>query len=274
MSNKMRLDVLLVERGLQESRQRAQAVIMSGSVFVGGQRVDKPGAAVSGNAEVEIRGNALPYVSRGGLKLEKAMASFPITLTEAVCGDIGASTGGFTDCMLQNGAARVYAVDVGYGQLAWKLRSDERVVCLERTNARYLGREQIPEALDFASVDVSFISLKLILPPLCTLLKDGGHVVSLIKPQFEAGREKVGKKGVVRDPKVHQEVLERFLEHARDSGFAALGLTYSPIRGPEGNIEYLGYLEKGPWMPVEVDLETLVAESHQALKEHREGSGQ
>ena len=274
MSNKMRLDVLLVERGLQESRQRAQAVIMSGSVFVGGQRLDKPGAAVSGDAEVEIRGNALPYVSRGGLKLEKAMASFPITLTEAVCGDIGASTGGFTDCMLQNGAARVYAVDVGYGQLAWKLRSDERVVCLERTNARYLGREQIPEALDFASVDVSFISLKLILPPLCALLKDGGHVVSLIKPQFEAGREKVGKKGVVRDPKVHREVLERFLEHARDSGFAVLGLTYSPIRGPEGNIEYLGYLEKGPWMPVEVDLETLVAESHQALKEHGEGSGQ
>lgn len=274
MSNKKRLDVLLVERGLQESRQRAQATIMSGSVFVGGRRMDKPGAAVPDDAEIEIRGNTLRYVSRGGLKLEKAMASFPIALEEAVCGDIGASTGGFTDCMLQNGAARVYAVDVGYGQLAWKLRSDERVVCLERTNARYLSREQIPQELDFASVDVSFISLKLILPPLCALLREGGHAVCLIKPQFEAGREKVGKKGVVRDPAVHREVLERFLDHARDAGFSVLGLTYSPIRGPEGNIEYLGYLERGPWVPAEFDLEALVAESHQVLPEHGEGNCQ
>lgn len=274
MGSKTRLDVLLVERGLQESRQKAQATIMSGSVFVDGRRVDKPGAAVSGDAGIEIRGNTLRYVSRGGLKLEKAMASFPISLTGAVCGDIGASTGGFTDCMLQNGAARVYAVDVGYGQLAWKLRSDQRVVCLERTNARYLSREQIPEALDFASVDVSFISLKLILPPLCALLRERGHVAALVKPQFEAGREKVGKKGVVRDPAVHREVLERFLEHARDAGFTVLGLTYSPIRGPEGNIEYLGFLEKGPGTPVEFDLEALVAESHNTLKEHGEGNVQ
>ncbi len=274
MSNKTRLDVLLVERGLQESRQKAQAVIMSGSVFVSGRRMDKPGAAVPNDAEIEIRGHTLQYVSRGGLKLEKAMASFPISLTGAVCGDIGASTGGFTDCMLQNGAGKVYAVDVGYGQLAWKLRSDERVVCLERTNARYLSREQIPDELDFASVDVSFISLKLILPPLCALLREGGHVVCLIKPQFEAGREKVGKKGVVKDPGVHREVLERFLEHARDSGFAVLGLTYSPIRGPEGNIEYLGYLEKGPWRPAEFGLEALVTESHQVLKERETANEQ
>ena len=274
MSNKTRLDVLLVERGLQESRQKAQATIMSGSVFVDGRRVDKPGAAVPDGAAVEIRGNTLRYVSRGGLKLEKAMTSFPISLAGAVCGDIGASTGGFTDCMLQNGAARVYAVDVGYGQLAWKLRSDPRVVCLERTNARYLSHEQIPEMLDFASVDVSFISLKLILPPLCALLREGGHTAALVKPQFEAGREKVGKKGVVRDPAVHREVLERFLEHARDAGFTVLGLTYSPIRGPEGNIEYLGFLEKGSGTPVEFDLEALVAESHDTLKEHGEGNSQ
>ena len=273
MSNKTRLDVLLVERGLQESRQKAQATIMSGLVFVKGQRVDKPGTAVPNDAEIEVRGNALKYVSRGGLKLEKAMASFPIDLRDAVCGDIGASTGGFTDCMLQNGARKVYAVDVGYGQLAWSLRSDERVVCMERTNARYLTHEQIPEELDFASVDVSFISLKLILPPLCGLLRQGGHVACLVKPQFEAGKEKVGKKGVVRDPAVHLEVLEHFLEHAKDSGFTVLGLTYSPIRGPEGNIEYLGYLEKGEGAPAEVDLTALVEESHQVLKEHGEGSG-
>ena len=273
MSNKTRLDVLLVERGLQESRQKAQATIMSGLVFVKGQRVDKPGTAVPNDAEIEVRGNALKYVSRGGLKLEKAMASFPIDLRDAVCGDIGASTGGFTDCMLQNGARKVYAVDVGYGQLAWSLRSDERVVCMERTNARYLTHEQIPEELDFASVDVSFISLKLILPPLCGLLRQGGHVACLVKPQFEAGKEKVGKKGVVRDPAVHLEVLEHFLGHAKESGFTVLGLTYSPIRGPEGNIEYLGYLEKGEWQERAFDLKALVAESHETLKEHGEGSG-
>ncbi len=268
MSTKTRLDVLLVERGLQESRQKAQAIIMSGLVFVNQQRVDKPGTAVANDAEIEVRGNTLQYVSRGGLKLEKAMATFPVHLKGAICGDIGASTGGFTDCMLQNGAVKVYSVDVGYGQLAWKLRSDERVVCMERTNARYLTHEQIPDELDFASIDVSFISLKLILPAVCGLLKDAGHVACLVKPQFEAGKEKVGKKGVVRDPAVHLEVLENFLNHAKESGFTVLGLTYSPIRGPEGNIEYLGYLEKGEWVPQEFDLKALVDESHQVLKEH------
>ena len=267
---KTRLDVLLVERGLQESRQKAQAAIMSGEVFVAGARVDKPGTAVPEDAEIEVRGG-LAYVSRGGLKLEKAMSAFPIDLTGAVCADIGASTGGFTDCMLQKGAARVYAVDVGYGQLAWKLRSDPRVVCLERTNARYLTAEQIPEMLDFASIDVSFISLKLIFPALRELLKDGGHIACLIKPQFEAGREKVGKKGVVRDPAVHREVLEHFLEHAKENHLSVLGITYSPIRGPEGNIEYLGYLEKSDAPDQIPDLSALVAESHQVLREHGEG---
>ena len=273
MSNKTRLDVLLVERGMEESRQRAQADIMSGIVFVKGQKVDKPGTAVANDAEIEIRGNTLRYVSRGGLKLEKAMATFPISLEGAVCGDIGASTGGFTDCMLQNGASKVYAVDVGYGQLAWKLRSDPRVICLERTNARYLTHEQIPDELDFASIDVSFISLKLILPAVCGILRDGGHVACLVKPQFEAGKEKVGKKGVVRDPAVHLEVLEHFLEHAKSSGFTVLDMTYSPIRGPEGNIEYLGYLEKGQLPERSFDLAALVAASHADLKEHG-GEGQ
>lgn len=271
MGKKTRLDVLLVERGLLESRQKAQTTIMSGLVFVKGQRVDKPGTAVDNEAEIEIRGSVLKYVSRGGLKLEKAMATFPVELAGAVCADIGASTGGFTDCMLQNGASKVYAVDVGYGQLAWKLREDPRVVCMERTNARYLTHEQVPDELDFASVDVSFISLKLILPALCGLLKDGGHVACLVKPQFEAGKEKVGKKGVVRDPAVHLEVLENFLVHAKGSGFTVLGVTYSPIRGPEGNIEYLGYLEKAEWQEREFDLKALVEESHQTLKEHGEG---
>ena len=206
-------------------------------------------------------------MSRGGLKLEKAMQTFPITLEGKVCADIGASTGGFTDCMLQNGAAKVYAVDVGYGQLDWKLRSDERVVCLERTNARYLTREQIPEDLDFASIDVSFISLKLIFPALYALLREGGEVACLIKPQFEAGREKVGKKGVVRDPKVHLEVLENFLTHAKENDFTVLGITYSPIRGPEGNIEYLGYLRKSVEEDRIPDLRALVDASHTELKE-------
>ena len=268
MANKTRLDVLLVERGYLETRQKAQATIMSGLVFVKGQRVDKPGTAVPNDAEIEVRGNVLKYVSRGGLKLEKAMATFPVQLEGAVCGDIGASTGGFTDCMLQNGAQKVYAVDVGYGQLAWKLRSDPRVVCLERTNARYLTHEQVPEELDFASIDVSFISLKLILPAVWGLLRQSGHVACLVKPQFEAGREKVGKKGVVRDPAVHLEVLEHFLEHAKESGFTVLDITYSPIRGPEGNIEYLGYLEKGALPERTFDLKALVEESHAALKEH------
>jgi 23S rRNA (cytidine1920-2'-O)/16S rRNA (cytidine1409-2'-O)-methyltransferase len=265
MSAKQRLDVVLVERGLAPTRQKAQAVIMSGVVFVNGQRADKAGAAVAADAAVEVRGNALPYVSRGGLKLEKAMREFSLRLDGFTCADIGASTGGFTDCMLQNGAEKVYAVDVGYGQLDWRLRGDPRVVCLERTNARYLTREQIPDELDFASVDVSFISLALILPPLNRLMKEDGRVVCLVKPQFEAGREKVGKKGVVRDPAVHREVLEHFLTHAAENGFAVLGLTFSPIRGPEGNIEYLGCLRKGAAAEGSFDLAALVEASHAEL---------
>ena len=267
MSNKTRLDVLLVERGLQETRQKAQATIMSGLVFVNNQKVDKVGTPVANDAEIEVRGNALRYVSRGGLKLEKAMSSFALSLDGCICGDIGASTGGFTDCMLQNGAKKVYAVDVGYGQLDWKLRNDPRVVCMERTNARYLSHEQIPDELDFASIDVSFISLKLILPAVHNVLKAGGHMACLVKPQFEAGREKVGKKGVVRDPSVHLEVLQNFLIHAKESGFTVIDLTYSPIRGPEGNIEYLGYLESGEWVEKEFDLKALVEASHSELGE-------
>ena len=267
MSGKTRLDVLLVERGLQETRQKAQATIMSGLVYVDGRKVDKAGTAVPDDARLEVRGSALRYVSRGGLKLEKAISAFRLSLDGALCADIGASTGGFTDCMLQNGAAKVYAVDVGYGQLDWKLRNDARVVCMERTNARYLDREQIPDELDFASVDVSFISLRLILPAVHGLLKAGGHVACLIKPQFEAGREKVGKKGVVRDPAVHLEVLEQFLQNAKESGFTVLDINYSPIRGPEGNIEYLGYLESGEWVEKEFDLKALVAASHTDLGE-------
>ena len=263
---KKRLDVLLFEKGMAESRQKAQAIIMSGQVFVDEQRVDKAGAAVDEAARIEVRGQTLAYVSRGGLKLEKAMSTFPISLKGAVCADIGASTGGFTDCMLQNGAVKVYAVDVGYGQLAWKLRSDERVVCMERTNARYLTREQISEALDFVSIDVSFISLHLILPAVRALLSEEGQVVCLVKPQFEAGREKVGKKGVVRDPQVHLEVLEQFLRHAAESQFFVKDLTFSPIRGPEGNIEYLGHLTIAEQPPYTGDLAALVEASHARLE--------
>lgn len=264
---KQRLDVLLVEKGLIESRQKAQALIMAGQVYVKGQKVDKAGAPTDPEAPIEVRGGGLKYVSRGGLKLEKAMETWPIVLDGKVCGDIGASTGGFTDCMLQNGAEKVYAVDVGYGQLAWKLRQDPRVVCLERTNARYLTGEQIPQPLDFFSVDVSFISLSLILPPLRQLMAPGGQGVCLVKPQFEAGREKVGKKGVVRDKAVHLEVLERFLENAGAAGFAVMGMTYSPIRGPEGNIEYLGWLSAGEGEPFRGALKQLVEDSHAALEE-------
>ncbi len=267
MSNKTRLDVLLTERGLLDSRQKAQATIMSGIVFVNGQRVDKAGTAVSNDAQIEIRGATLQYVSRGGLKLEKAMQTFPLDLHDKICADIGASTGGFTDCMLQNGAKKVYAVDVGYGQLDWKLRNDARVVCMERTNARYLTHEEIPDELDFASIDVSFISLKLIFPALYGLLRQGGEIACLIKPQFEAGREKVGKKGVVRDPAVHLEVLEHFLIHAKENHFTVLGITYSPIRGPEGNIEYLGFLRKSEEPSAQIDLNAIVEASHSTLKE-------
>ena len=266
MSNKTRLDVLLVEQGLQESRQKAQATIMAGIVYVNNQKVDKPGTAVPNGAHIEVRGETLRYVSRGGLKLEKAMQTWPILLEGKTCADIGSSTGGFTDCMLQNGAVRVYAVDVGYGQLAWSLREDPRVICLERTNARYLSEKEIPELLDFASVDVSFISLKLILPALRGRMKPEGEAAVLIKPQFEAGREKVGKKGVVRDSAVHLEVLEHFLGHAADAGFTVRGIDFSPIRGPEGNIEYLGYLSAVPGKAEYGDLAELVARSHAALE--------
>ena len=265
---KKRLDVLLVERGLAESRQRAQAVIMSGQVYVDGRKTDKAGVQLEEQVPIEVRGQTLAYVSRGGLKLEKALKAFSgLDLSGVTAIDAGASTGGFTDCMLQNGAAKVYAVDVGYGQLAWSLRSDGRVVCLERTNARYLTHEQIPEEPSFSSVDVSFISLKLILPAIAGVLRADGQVVCLVKPQFEAGREKVGKKGVVRDPAVHREVLERFLENAEASGFAVRGLSYSPVRGPEGNIEYLGWLERGAQAGQDFDLQALVESSHSALKE-------
>ncbi len=242
---KTRLDVALVERGLIQSRERAKAVIMSGIVYVNNQKADKAGQDVLETDNIEVRGETLRYVSRGGLKLEKAMQVFPIDLNGTICADIGASTGGFTDCMLQNGAQKVYAVDVGYGQLAWSLRTDERVVNLERTNARYVDHELIPEELDFISVDVSFISLKLILPTLFRLLKNGCKAVTLVKPQFEAGREKVGKKGVVREPEVHKEVIEKVIAEAISLGFTPLGLDHSPVKGPEGNIEFLLFLEKG-----------------------------
>lgn len=225
---KKRIDVLLFERGLAPSREKARTLIMAGSVYVNNQKFDKPGDTVSDDAEIEVRGSTLKYVSRGGLKLEKAMQLFPIDLNGKICMDIGASTGGFTDCMLQNGAQKVYSVDVGYGQLAWQLRQDPRVVNLERTNARYLTREQVPEEIDFFSVDVSFISLRIILPAVRPLLRDGGQAVCLIKPQFEAGREKVGKKGVVRDRAVHEEVVETICRFAVENGYSVLGLTFSP----------------------------------------------
>ncbi|MBQ5951161.1 MAG: TlyA family RNA methyltransferase [Lachnospiraceae bacterium] len=262
---KERLDVLMVSRGLAESREKAKAQIMAGIVFVGGNREDKAGAMVAEDAVIEVRGKTLPYVSRGGLKLEKAMEVFPIDLNSRVCMDVGASTGGFTDCMLQRGASRVYAVDVGYGQLHWKLRNDPRVVCLEKTNVRYITREQVPEEIAFFSADVSFISLSRVFPAVRPLLAPGAEAVCLIKPQFEAGREKVGKKGVVRDPAVHEEVIHAVLAFAREDGFVPAGLTYSPVRGPEGNIEYLLYLKtEGP----EGDLPPvgdIVAEAHSAL---------
>ena len=243
---KERLDVLLVRRGLAESREKAKAVIMAGCVYVNDQKEDKAGAMFDETkiSNLEVRGNTLPYVSRGGLKLAKAMKQFDISLEGKVCMDIGASTGGFTDCMLQNGAVKVYSVDVGHGQLAWKLRNDERVVCMEKTNFRYMVREDIQDDLDFASVDVSFISLTKILGPAYNLLKTDGQMVCLIKPQFEAGKEKVGKKGVVREPSVHREVIEMVMDYAVSIGFEILHLDFSPIRGPEGNIEYLLHIYK------------------------------
>lgn len=267
---KTRIDTLLHERGFFESREKARASIMSGIIFVNGQRVDKPGSTVPDDADIEIRGNTLQYVSRGGLKLEKAVEVFDISLDGVIAADIGASTGGFTDCMLQNGASKVYAVDVGYGQLAWKLRIDDRVVVMERTNIRNVTTEHITEQLDFASIDVSFISLKLVLPVVKMLLKPGGKAVALVKPQFEAGREKVGKKGVVRDPEVHLEVIEAFLGHAKTAGLSVLSLSYSPIKGPEGNIEFLAYVsnprEGEDISAPEIDLKTLIKQSHGELK--------
>ncbi|MGL5416950.1 MAG: TlyA family RNA methyltransferase [Clostridium sp.] len=241
---KERLDIILVNKGIIESREKAKTSIMAGLIFVDGQRVDKAGAKIPVDANIEFKGQKLQYVSRGGLKLEKALKNFPLSLEGKVCMDIGASTGGFTDCMLQNGAIKVFAVDVGYGQFAWKLRTDERVVCMERTNIRYVTPEDIGEKLDFASIDVSFISLKTIMPATIDLLKDDGEVVALIKPQFEAGRGKVGKKGVVREESTHIEVVEGIINFLKEKELNVLGLSYSPIKGPEGNIEYLVYFTK------------------------------
>ena len=265
---KKRLDVLLVERGLATSREKAKAMIMAGEVLVDNEREDKAGSMFPEEVEIVLKGKPLPYVSRGGLKLEKAVASFNISLEGCVCADIGASTGGFTDCMLQNGAAKVYSIDVGYGQLAWKLRTDERVVNLERTNFRYVTREQVPDELDFASVDVSFISLYHIFPTLRTLLKEGGRAVCLIKPQFEAGRENVGKKGVVRDKSVHIAVIEKIIGLIAENNFSLLGLDFSPIKGPEGNIEYLCFIEKDEKSEnrCEVNAAQVVESSYKALE--------
>lgn len=265
-SMKERLDVLLVQRGLAPSREKAKVMIMEGNVFVAGQREDKAGTSFDEKVEIEVRGNTLKYVSRGGLKLEKAMANFGISLDGKICMDIGASTGGFTDCMLQNGAKKVYSVDVGYGQFAWKLRQDERVVCMEKTNIRYVTPEDIEDVLDFASVDVSFISLTKVLPAVKELLTEHGEMVCLIKPQFEAGKEKVGKKGVVRDPKVHEEVIEKVISFAQEIGFGVKNLEFSPIKGPEGNIEYLVYIQKGMESQEEpVDVKAVVAKAHSTL---------
>ena len=266
---KIRLDQYLVQHGMIQSRERAKALIMAGVVFVNEQKVDKAGEMIKENAKVEVRGHDIGYVSRGGLKLEKAMQCFPLTPNGKVCMDIGASTGGFTDCMLQIGAVKVYAVDVGYGQLAWSLRTDERVVNMERTNIRNVTLDMLAEPIEFFSVDVSFISLHHIFPVAQAITTPDAMGVCLVKPQFEAGREKVGKKGVVRDPAVHLEVLEHFLEHAKESRFTVLGLTYSPIRGPEGNIEYLGYLSRAEEEPPVHDLKALVEASHAALEEKK-----
>ena len=265
---KERLDVLLVKRGLAASREKAKAVIMAGSVFVDNQKEDKAGTMFPDTVQIEVRGNTLKYVSRGGLKLEKAMTHFGLRLDGCVCMDVGSSTGGFTDCMLQNGAVKVYAIDVGHGQLDWKLRNDPRVVCMEKTNIRYVTPEDIGEKADFSSIDVSFISLTKVLPPVYELLKEQGQVVCLIKPQFEAGREKVGKKGVVRDPAVHREVIEKFTSFASEMGFALLNLEYSPIKGPEGNIEYLLYLQKkqdGLPQDGNIDINATVDQAHAEL---------
>ena len=267
MSDKMRLDVAVFERGYAETREKAKAMIMAGSVYLNGQKALKGGVNIKETDVIEVRGTVNPFVSRGGLKLDKAVRSFGLDLNDCICMDIGASTGGFTDCMLTNGAKKVYSIDVGYGQLAWKLRCDERVVNLERTNFRYVTREQVPDEVDFASVDVSFISLKLILPVMHTLLKNGGRSVCLIKPQFEAGKENIGKKGVVRDKSVHENVVENITNFASENGFKVIGVDFSPIKGPEGNIEYLMYIEKSDdgEMLWEGSVHELVELSHENL---------
>lgn len=265
---KERLDVLLVSRGLAESREKAKAIIMSGNVYVDGQKEDKAGSNFPAEAVIEVRGNTLKYVSRGGLKLEKAMENFDVTLAGKICMDVGSSTGGFTDCMLQNGAVKVYAVDVGHGQLAWKLRNDERVVCMEKTNIRYVTPEDVADKINFSSIDVSFISLTKVLGPVKELLSDDGQIVCLIKPQFEAGREKVGKHGVVRDSAVHLEVIEKVIDFAISIGFEVLNLEFSPVKGPEGNIEYLLHLQKhteGSYPDVQFEAAQVVEKAHAAL---------
>ena len=273
---KKRLDVLMQERSLAPSREKAKALIMAGIVYVNGQKEDKAGAAFPEEAEIEVRGNTLKYVSRGGLKLEKAIEVFGVKPEGKICMDVGASTGGFTDCMLQNGASKVYAVDVGHGQLDWKLRNDPRVVCLEKTNIRYATREQVPEEIALSSIDVSFISLSKVLPAVKSLLSPSGEVVALIKPQFEAGREQVGKHGVVRDPAVHCEVIRAAVSYAAENGFTVRGITWSPIRGPEGNIEYLYDLSADPGEALrfpeisEEEIKSIVQEAHGALDRKKE----
>lgn len=262
---KDRLDVLLVKRGLSESREKAKAVIMSGIVYVDGQKEDKAGQTFADTANIEVRGSTLKYVSRGGLKLEKAMECFDVSVKDKVCMDIGASSGGFTDCMLQNGAKKVYAVDVGHGQLAWKLRNDTRVVVMEKTNIRYVKPEDIGESIDFASIDVSFISLSKVLPAAYNLLGERGEIVALIKPQFEAGREKVGKKGVVREKSTHIEVIQNCFAYAKENGFFVRELEFSPVKGPEGNIEYLYHLVKSGDVDSDIDIENVVNTAHEKL---------
>ncbi len=265
---KERLDVLLVNKGLAESREKAKAIIMSGQVYVNGQKEDKAGSNFNEDAVIEVRGATLKYVSRGGLKLEKAMENFDVVLEGKVCMDVGSSTGGFTDCMLQNGAVKVYAVDVGHGQLAWKLRNDDRVVCMEKTNIRYVTPDDIEDRVQFSSIDVSFISLTKVLGPVKELLTDDGQIVCLIKPQFEAGREKVGKHGVVREPEVHLEVIEMVVKYAISIGFEVLNLEFSPVKGPEGNIEYLLHLQKhteGLYENIPFDMQEVVNKAHSTL---------
>ncbi|GKH32740.1 TlyA family RNA methyltransferase [Muricomes sp. OA1] len=264
---KERLDVLLVKRNLAESREKAKAIIMAGSVFVDGEREDKAGSSFPADVRIEVKGHALPYVSRGGLKLEKALANFDVTVEGKVCTDVGSSTGGFTDCMLQSGAVKVFAIDVGRGQLDWKLRQDERVVCMEKTNIRYVTPEDIGEPVDFSSIDVSFISLTKVLEPIRGYLRSDGEIVALIKPQFEAGREKVGKKGVVREKSTHHEVIEKVAQYANTIGFEVLNIDFSPIKGPEGNIEYLIHLRKceGGAPAIAVDLVTVVDRAFETL---------